>query len=132
LRSEPNWVELDDLVSINERAVVASDEPHVVLSDDLLSAAVMSPRNHWHYEEVDDVAALAVRLCIAVARAHAFIQGNKRTGFIGSTQFLLSNGFFLDVPDVEEIAELIEDVIEYSKDEVELVAVYDQYLISTI
>ena len=132
MRNEPNWVEYDDLVLINERSVAASKEPYGILNEDVLRGAVMSPRHHWHYENVDDVAELAVRLCIAVARAHAFIQGNKRTGFIGSTQFLLSNGYLLDVPDVEEIAELIEDVIEREREEIELVEIYDQYLISTI
>lgn len=132
MRNEPAWVEYDDLVTINAGAVALTGEPHRVLNDDALHSALMSPRHYWHYEGVDDVAVLAVRLCIAVARAHAFVQGNKRTGFIGSTQFLLSNGYLLDVPDVEEIAELIEDVIAYQRHEEELVETYDQFLIETI
>lgn len=92
----------------------------------------MRPRQMWHYDNVDNLAVLAVRLCIGVARAHPFIQGNKRGGFIGSIQFLASNGQFLDVPDVDEIAELIEQVIERKLGEEELVGVYEEYLIPTL
>lgn len=54
-----------------------------------------------------DIAALAVRLMMAVVWAHPFEQGNKRTGFAAAEIFLDANGWILDIPDFEDIAEEI-------------------------
>lgn len=131
MRNEPVWVEYDDLVIINQGAVEATGEPHLILNHDLLHSAAASPHSHWHYDEVDNVAELAVRLCVGVARAHAFEQGNKRTGYIASTMFLINNGYYLDVPDEEEIAILIEQIVDRKADEAELIEVYEDCLIQT-
>ena len=56
--------------------------------------------------------ALSVRLMMAVAWAHPFEQGNKRTGFIAAYIFLDANGWLLDIPDFEEIAEQIKAAID--------------------
>jgi death-on-curing protein len=131
LRNEPNWVEPDDLLIINEDSVRLTDEPFGVLNEEALHSAAASPRSHWHYDEIDNIAALAVRLCVAVARAHAFVQGNKRTGYISSLQFLGSNGYFLDAPDTDEVAAVIEEIVERKREEAELVALYEEWLIET-
>ena len=44
---------------------------------------------------------------MAVVWAHPFEQGNKRTGFAAAEIFLDANGWLLDIPDFEDIAEEI-------------------------
>ena len=52
------------------------------------------PKFHCQYES-GDVLSLAVRYMEAIAKAHAFEQGNKRTGFDAGFVFLMSNGYDL-------------------------------------
>lgn len=52
----------------------------------------MRPRNLWAYDEPDALN-LAVSYMEGIARAHAFEQGNKRTGFDAGFVFLNANGW---------------------------------------
>ncbi len=105
--SEPEWLTADDLERLNHRIVEESGEPFGVLKPHELNSAPARPRQLFHYEDVTDVAALAVRLMMAVVWAHPFEQGNKRTGFAAAEIFLDANGWLLDIPDFEDIAEEI-------------------------
>jgi death on curing protein len=66
---------------------------------------------------------------MAVAWAHPFEQGNKRTGFIAATIFLDTNGWYLDIPDFEDIADLIIEAVENPAAEFDLVEVFRRNLI---
>ncbi|QLC26676.1 type II toxin-antitoxin system death-on-curing family toxin [Parasphingopyxis algicola] len=109
MQNEPDWLTADNLIDLNEKVVASSGEPFLVRDSGLLEGAAARPNALWHYEGEEGVAALAVRLMVAVAQNHPFEQGNKRTGFIGATIFLEQNGWFLDIPDYDYVAELIED-----------------------
>ncbi|MFP5328720.1 MAG: type II toxin-antitoxin system death-on-curing family toxin, partial [Alphaproteobacteria bacterium] len=87
--------------------VEESEEPFCVLKPHELKSAPARPRQLFHYDDIEDIAALAVRLMMAVVWAHPFEQGNKRTGFAAAEIFLDANGYLLDIPDFEDIAELI-------------------------
>jgi len=52
----------------------------------------MRPQNLWVYE-YPDALNLAVSYMECIAMAHAFEQGNKRTGFDAGFLFLKSNGW---------------------------------------
>ena len=107
MASEPEWLTAEQLEQINLLLVTDSEEPHGVLKPHELASAPTRPRQLFHYEGVEDLAVLAVRLMMAVVSAHPFEQGNKRTGFAAAEIFLDANGWLLDVPDFEDIAELI-------------------------
>lgn len=105
--SEPEWLTADDLERLNFRIVEGSGEPFGILKPHELRSAPARPRQLFHYDEVEDIAALAVRLMMAVVWAHPFEQGNKRTGFAAAEIFLDANGWILDIPDFGDIAEEI-------------------------
>lgn len=126
---EPDWLTADDLEQLNRRIVDGSGEPFGVLKPHELESAPARPRQLYHYEEVEDVAALAVRLMMAVVWAHPFEQGNKRTGFAAAEIFLDANGYLLDIPDFEDIAELIIDAAEEQSQEGELVELFRRNMI---
>lgn len=44
-----------------------------------IEALLARVRNHERYEGVTDVFELAALYCVAIARGHAFLDGNKRT-----------------------------------------------------
>lgn len=73
----------------------------------------MRPQNLWNYEDPSpDAVGLAVSYMEAIAKAHAFEQGNKRTGFDAGFLFLNSNGWSLDASaDRELLAVLFIELI---------------------
>jgi death on curing protein len=78
--------------------VAATGEPFALLDAGKLESALARPINHWEYGE-DDVLTLGIILLIAIAQSHAFLQGNKRTGFYAAEMFLNLNGYSLIASD---------------------------------
>jgi death-on-curing protein len=60
----------------------------------LLKAAVERPRNKVAYGE-PSLEETAAAYAFGIAKAHAFVDGNKRTAFVTSATFLRLNGFGL-------------------------------------
>ncbi len=86
-----------------------------------MAGALARPRNLWQYDDNDDIVALAVRLLFAIAGAHAFEQGNKRTAWFACGVFLAVNGYRLAAPDTSSFGALVIDVIERARTEREFV-----------
>ena len=70
LRSEPCWLEVDDVIELNRLIVAASVPPesHIILNRSGLESAISRARNHFAYEEEDDALCLAVTLCVGLLR----------------------------------------------------------------
>lgn len=100
MQNEPYWLAVEDVVELNRDLVADTGEPHRILKAGELESACHRPRWLWEYEREDDVLVLAVRLLFGLARAHAFVQGNKRTGFVAALMFLEMNGWSLS-PEVD-------------------------------
>ncbi|WP_026283007.1 type II toxin-antitoxin system death-on-curing family toxin [Rhizobium sp. 2MFCol3.1] len=92
MRSEPIWLPAEIIVRINLANTIDTGENHALLFPDRLEGALMRPRNLWAYEEPDALM-LAVSYMQGIAMAHAFEQGNKRTGFDAGFLFLNANGW---------------------------------------
>ncbi len=74
-----------DLFGLTEQAAEAA-----LIRDDLLESALASPRNHAMYEGADTLEQ-AAWLGQAIARNHAFIDGNKRITLAAVQTFLAYN-----------------------------------------
>ena len=59
---------------------------------ELLEAAVERPRNKNAYGS-PSLEELAAAYAFGIAKAHAFVDGNKRTAFVTAATFLRLNGF---------------------------------------
>ena len=57
-----------------------------------MGAAVVRPENKYSYEHADTFACAAA-YAYAIAKAHAYVDGNKRTAFVTSVTFLRLNGY---------------------------------------
>jgi death-on-curing protein len=114
--SSVNWLTLDAVVQINALLLRGSTETHVLLDGGKLEGALGRPENAYVYENAD-VVVLAVRLLFGIAAAHAFEQGNKRTGFVAAAIFLEANGYQFRFPDTVAIADLVIEVVDRKKDE---------------
>lgn len=71
----------------------------------------MRPQNDFYYNGNDDALSLGVNLMFAIAGAHAFEQGNKRTGFTSGIAFLMDNGYSYQGADTYEQADLFLAVV---------------------
>lgn len=129
MASEPLWLTAEHLEELNHRIVSDSGEPFGILKPHELASAPTRPRQLYHYDEVEDLAVLAVRLMMAIVWAHPFEQGNKRTGFAAAEIFLDANGWLLDIPDFEDIAEMIIEATEDKSLEDDLVELFRRNLI---
>lgn len=72
----------------------------------LLEAGAARPQNHSAYGDADP-AALAAAYCFGIAKAHGFIDGNKRTGLVTALTFLRLNGYAFR-PDPAQGLEMVE------------------------
>jgi death on curing protein len=106
--SQPVWVPLQAVVIIHDRQIARHGGAAGLRDIHLLQAAVERPRNKVAYTDprVEDIAAA---YAFGIAKAHAFVDGNKRTAFVTSATFLRLNGFGLR-PDPLDGVKAMEDL----------------------
>lgn len=126
--SEPDWLEPDDIIQLNELVVEYTDEPHLVRDFGLLESATYRPQQHYAYQDERDTVTLAVILLVGIARNHPFEQGNKRTAFEAAAIFLDQNGYVLEAPDTAEFASLMIEMIERKISDQQFEDIYRSYV----
>lgn len=89
----------EDVIAFNEEIVTGvTNDPGRV------EAVINRVENARHYDDVTDVYELAALYLITIARAHIFLDGNKRTAFQSMALFLMVNGVDLQAsPQLEEL-----------------------------
>jgi death on curing protein len=96
--SEPVWVPARAVHIIHDRQIARHGGASGLRDDGLLQNALQRPVNKWPYENAD-MFECAVGYAFGVAKAHAFVDGNKRTAFVTGVTFLRLNGwYFLTQP----------------------------------
>jgi death on curing protein len=120
LPNEPRWLPIEAVIQYNRLEVEQTGEAHFLRDRGLLEGALARPQNAFAYGE-EDVVVLAVRLLDAIAQAHAFEQGNKRTAFESMWHFLRINGYDLDIDDSEAWEEPVIALIEHRSTEKDFV-----------
>jgi death-on-curing protein len=103
-------------------------ERHFLRDPGLLDSAMARPQNAFAYGE-EDIVALAVRLLAALAQAHAFEQGNKRTSFVAMIEFLLINGYDLAIDDATRRADEVIAFVEHRATEEDLVRAIRSFVV---
>lgn len=126
---EPRWLELDDLLYINQEQIELFGGELGILDTGLVESACYAPQNTFHYDEQDNLLVLAVELGVGIARNHGFLDGNKRTGVVAMVAFLNANGFDLRMPNDKTLGRLIERVLQHNMSEEDLVAILDDRLV---
>ncbi|CAA7623687.1 Death-on-curing family protein [Magnetospirillum sp. LM-5] len=85
----------------------------------LLEGALARPQNLVAYGEVVTTERLAALYGVGVAKAHAFLDGNKRIAFAVMAAFLKAHGRHLDATEAEA-TQIMFDVAAGTMDETEL------------
>ena len=87
-----------EIIAIQERAIDEFGGLHGIRDECALESAIIAVENRHHYEEADLIACAAT-YGYHIAKAHAFIDGNKRAAAASTETFLIVNDARLDVTD---------------------------------
>ena len=88
---------------IHDRQIARHGGASGIRDDGLLQNALQRPVNKWQYENADTFRCAAA-YTFDIAKAHAFVDGNKRTAFVTSVTFLRLNGWHFTTEPAEGVA----------------------------
>lgn len=88
------WIDKSVLLLLHDESLAEHGGASGVRDERLLDSALARPLNLAAYEK-PDIAALAASYAIGLAKNHAFVDGNKRVGFMAVGLFLFMNGYRL-------------------------------------
>lgn len=90
---EPRWVPALAVKAMHHQQILEHGGLPGIGSDHAFEAALARPQQRWLYGELKTIPQLAAAHAEALVTAHAFSDGNKRTGFLVAVVFLGLNGF---------------------------------------
>lgn len=103
----------DEVWAINAAVLGQEGRPALLRDRAALEGALMRPQMAAHYEQADVVMQAAI-LIAAIAFAHAFLDGNKRTATVAGSVFLDLNGYIIDVaPTDDTLGRQVEALVAY-------------------
>jgi death-on-curing protein len=100
---EPIWISRAILEAMHSDQIRAHGGQPGLRDQGLLESALARPQNAWAYQPDVDLAALAAEYAFGLIKNHAFLDGNKRIGFVVANVFLILNGQEIDVPETEAV-----------------------------
>ena len=101
--SQPIWVPVEAVHIIHDRQIARHGGASGLRDEGLLQNAMQRPVNKWQYEDADTFECAAA-YAYGIAKAHAFVDGNKRTAFVTSATFLRLNGWHVVTEPAEGVA----------------------------
>ena len=120
------YLSLADIIAIHERAMRRlGDEAKLLRDEGILESAVMRPQMAAYYEGADIVRQAAL-LGVGISQAQAFIDGNKRTGYLTLNTFLRMNGLTY-IGDRLALARQFERFAERSNDPDEAIDAFEAW-----
>ena len=105
---EPIWVPLAAVLVIHDRQISRHGGASGLRDRALLEMGCARAMNLAAYTDAG-LAEIAASYAFGISRAHAVVDGNKRTAFVTALSFLRLNGYSFRPPPVEGV-ELMEDL----------------------
>ncbi|QFT62178.1 type II toxin-antitoxin system death-on-curing family toxin [Roseivivax sp. THAF30] len=116
----PVWVPLAAVKTIHDRQISRHGGAPGLRDAGLLEGALGRPFNIHAYGN-SDLFDLSAGCAFGIAKAHAFVDGNKRTAFVTSVAFLRLNGYAFR-PDPVEGVRAMEDLASGALSEADFAA----------
>ena len=91
------YVALEDAIAIHADQIATYGGSPGLRDEGLLLSALLRPQTGYYGDLIEEAAALWESLSMN----HAFIDGNKRTGFVAAELFLRLNGYQLTADDAD-------------------------------
>lgn len=107
LRKEPRWLAREYVRAIHEMQLAQHGGLPGIRDVGPLESALGRPRHQWHYKAAEDLADFAAAYGFAIAKNHAFADGNKRTAFQAMFVFLSWNGVDLVASEVDAVTTMV-------------------------
>jgi len=93
---DPIWISEELALAIHSRQLAEHGGADGVRDKGLLESALARPRQLFAYSDpTPDIPSLAAGYAFAIAKNHAFLDGNKRTAYVVCRTFLILNGWDL-------------------------------------
>lgn len=105
--AEPRWLSALAVRAIHQQQIQEHGGLQGLRDPALLESALARPRQRWAYGELAALAELAAAYAEALVVAHAFVDGNKRTGFLVAVVFLRLNGVRFASSQEEVVARIV-------------------------
>ena len=99
----PIWVPLRAVLIIHDRQIARHGGAAGMRDGALIERALQVPLSKWQSERAD-IFSCAATYAFGIAKAHAFVDGNKRTAFVTSVTFLRLNGWHFATDPVDGVA----------------------------
>ena len=100
---EPIWVPVEAVHIIHDRQIARHGGAPGLRDEGLLQNALQRPVNNWQHEDADTFECAAA-YAFGITKAHAFVDGNKRTPFVTSATFMRLNGWHFVTEPKEGVA----------------------------
>ena len=107
--TEPIWVPLAAVLAIHDRQIARHGGASGMRDRALLELGCARAMNLAAYTDTD-LAEITAAYAFGISRAHAFVDGNKRTAFVTALAFLRLNGCAFRPPPPAEGVKMIEDI----------------------
>ena len=104
---EPTWIDKRALLLLHEESIAMFGGPRGMRDEGLLDSALARPVNKFLYEKVGSLERFAAAYGFAIAKNHAFVDGNKRAAFLAIGLFLSINGKRLRVHQIDAIQTIL-------------------------
>ncbi|MCB1350677.1 MAG: type II toxin-antitoxin system death-on-curing family toxin [Maritimibacter sp.] len=89
----PVWVPVAAVIIIHDRQISRHGGAPGLRDRALLEMGCARAVNRAAYASEADLAEIAAAYAFGIVKAHAFVDGNKRTGFVTALTFLRLNGY---------------------------------------
>ena len=101
---EPVWLLKSAILAVHNMMIARFGGTEGLRDEGLLDSALARPLNLHRYENCSDLPLLAASYAAGIIQNHAFVDGNKRTGFMAAYMFLDLNGMTLQAEEVPATA----------------------------
>jgi len=96
---DPIWISEELATAIHSRQLAEHGGADGLRDKGLLESALARPRQLFAYSDpTPDIPVLAAAYAFAIAKNHAFLDGNKRTAYVVCRTFLILNGWDMTAP----------------------------------
>jgi len=106
-RRDPAWISKKALLLLHEESLAEFGGSRGLRNDGLLDSALARPKNLHAYKPDTPIAALAAACGFGITKNDAFVDGNKRAGFLAIGLFLAINGYQLLADQVDAIQTML-------------------------
>jgi death-on-curing protein len=109
------WLTIEQVIRIHETQIKTHGGSLGLRDRGSLESALNRPKNSLHYGKYGDIPSLAAVYAYGITKNHPFIDGNKRTGFITSLNFLVLNNFDFDASN----SDVVETILKLANNEID-------------